>query len=173
MYIVIEPSNELNMISAKNSLFLMTIAITISTVMSYSMINTIHHARYDRDEVPTVRLYEHRHFGGGVLTMANIHGCANFDHTYFNDRISSIDTRGHCFYVYEDARCQGELSTCKKLSLLTSFYLWMNRKSYPTGTGYNRSFRLESSQLQWCCIIDSHLLDFSANELLHTNFRRH
>lgn len=39
--------------------------------------------------------------------MANINGCSNFDQTYFNDKVSSIDTRGHCYYLYEDARCQG------------------------------------------------------------------
>ena len=44
---------------------------------------------------------------GPVLAIANLVGCFNFDRTSFNDRVSSIDTRGNCYFLYEDANCQG------------------------------------------------------------------
>lgn len=44
---------------------------------------------------------------GAILAVANLQGCFNFDRTSFNDRVSSIDTRGNCYFLYEDANCQG------------------------------------------------------------------
>lgn len=46
-------------------------------------------------------------FLGPILAITNLAGCFNFDRTSFNDKVSSIDTRGNCYFLYEDANCQG------------------------------------------------------------------
>ncbi|KAI1290405.1 hypothetical protein HDE_09198 [Halotydeus destructor] len=86
---------------------LSSVILMVTLVMVNGFNVRIEHPRYDPKDVPSVRLFEHRNFAGGVLSMSNVIGCTNFDHTYFNDKASSIDTRGHCFYLYEDAHCQG------------------------------------------------------------------
>lgn len=83
--------------------------------------------------IRTVRLYDHRNFNGklsphlevlrngyygccnvsiwregDVLSVTNPIGCFDFATTYFNDRVSSINTRGYCYYLYEDGNCQGD-----------------------------------------------------------------
>ena len=42
-----------------------------------------------------------------MLQVANIKGCFDFSKTSFNDKVSSIDTKGNCYFLYEDANCQG------------------------------------------------------------------
>ena len=115
----------------------------------------IYKPRYNREDVPTVRLFENRNFKGGVLTMANVLGCINFDHTYFNDRISSVDSRGHCFYIYEDSYCQGKI--CRELwkifpynyhSSLTGNYI---RVDYKGNTDLQRAdFNDVASSIRSC-----------------------